>query len=57
MNRLIIVGELNPYGSGPSWALHHLPRGASGDRLRQHRGERRHEAAPFAFYGPFSCQG
>ena len=38
MNRLIIVGELNPYGSDPKFALYHLPRGASGDRLRQHLG-------------------
>ena len=32
--RVLLVGELNPYGSRPELALFHLPRGASGDRLR-----------------------
>jgi uracil-DNA glycosylase len=31
---VLLVGELNPYGSRPELALYHLPRGASGDRLR-----------------------
>jgi hypothetical protein len=33
--RVLLVGELNPYGANPYFALYHLPRGASGDRLRQ----------------------
>lgn len=33
--RALIVGESNPYGADPSFALYHLPRGASGDRLRR----------------------
>ena len=32
--RVLLVGEVNPYGSRPELALYHLPRGASGDRLR-----------------------
>lgn len=32
---LIIVGELNPYGHDPLFALYHLPRNASGNRLRR----------------------
>ena len=35
---LVLVGELNPYGGDPAFALYHLPRGASGDRLREHLG-------------------
>lgn len=31
----LIVGELNPYGSDPRYALYHLPRHASGNRLRE----------------------
>lgn len=31
---LLLVGELNPYGADPRFALYHLPRGASGNRLR-----------------------
>jgi hypothetical protein len=31
---VLVVGELNPYGADPRAALYHLPRGASGDRLR-----------------------
>lgn len=38
MNRLVIVGESNPYGADPCFALYHLPRRASGDRLREHLG-------------------
>lgn len=30
-----IVGELNPYGADPRYALYHEPEGASGDRLRR----------------------
>jgi hypothetical protein len=30
----LLVGELNPYGVDPRYALYPLPRGASGDRLR-----------------------
>jgi hypothetical protein len=40
MSRLVLVGESNPYGSDPSFALYHLPRRASGDRLRAHLGLR-----------------
>lgn len=29
----LIVGEVNPYGSDPVFALYPLPKGASGDRL------------------------
>lgn len=36
--RLVLVGELNPYGSDPTYALYHLPRHASGNRLREHLG-------------------
>jgi hypothetical protein len=36
--RVLLVGELNPYGSRPELALYHLPRGASGDRLRTYLG-------------------
>jgi hypothetical protein len=35
---LVIVGESNPYGGDPSFALYHLPREASGNRLREHVG-------------------
>lgn len=38
MSRLVLVGELNPYGANPHTALYHLPRNASGNRLRQHLG-------------------
>lgn len=40
MTSLVLVGELNPYGSDPGFALFHLPRRASGDRLREHLGLR-----------------
>lgn len=33
--RVVIVGESNPFGGDPRFALYHLPRGASGDRLRE----------------------
>jgi uracil-DNA glycosylase len=33
--RVLLVGEVNPYGADPRMALYHLPRGASGDRLRE----------------------
>lgn len=36
--KLVFVGELNPYGSDPDMALYHLPRHASGNRLREHLG-------------------
>jgi hypothetical protein len=35
---LLFVGELNPYGADPRFALYHLPRRASGNRLREHLG-------------------
>lgn len=34
MSRVLLVGELNPYGSDDRFALYHLPRQASGNRLR-----------------------
>lgn len=40
MKGLVFVGELNPYGADPSMALFHLPRHASGNRLREHLGLR-----------------
>jgi len=33
MLKPLLVGELNPYGSSPEFALYPLPKGASGDRL------------------------
>lgn len=36
--KLLLVGELNPYGADPEFALYHLPRRASGNRLREHLG-------------------
>ena len=46
--RLVFVGELNPYGSDPRFALYHLPRHASGNRLREHLGlyDHTYEAIP-----------
>jgi hypothetical protein len=38
VSKLVIVGELNPYGQDPRFALYHLPRHASGNRLREHLG-------------------
>jgi hypothetical protein len=35
VSKLVIVGEMNPYGSDPSFALYPFPVGASGDRLRR----------------------
>jgi len=32
---VLVVGMLNPYGADPDFALYHLPREASGNRLRQ----------------------
>jgi hypothetical protein len=32
--RVILVGELNPFGTDPRLALYHLPRRSSGNRLR-----------------------
>lgn len=29
----LLVGEMNPYGADPRYALYHEPRGATGDRL------------------------
>ena len=37
---VLLVGECNPYGSRPELSLYHLPRRASGDRLREHLGLR-----------------
>lgn len=36
--KFVIVGEHNPYGINPEFALYHLPREASGNRLREHLG-------------------
>lgn len=32
--RVLIVGEVNPYGQDPSYALYHLPERAAGHRLQ-----------------------
>jgi hypothetical protein len=32
--RVLLVGELNPFGADPRFALYHLPRHSSGNRLR-----------------------
>jgi hypothetical protein len=32
--RVLFVGELNPFGADPRYALYHLPRKSSGNRLR-----------------------
>jgi hypothetical protein len=32
--RILLVGELNPFGADPCHALYHLPRRSSGNRLR-----------------------
>lgn len=34
----LLIGEVNPYGADPDYALYPHPRGAAGDRLRQHLG-------------------
>jgi hypothetical protein len=39
--KTLIVGELNPYGSDPHFALYPLPAGAAGDRLCRILGLRR----------------
>lgn len=36
--RIVICGEVNPYGKDPKFALYHLPRNASGNKLREHLG-------------------
>lgn len=33
--RIVLVGELNPYGADPQFALYPTPRHAAGDRLRR----------------------
>lgn len=33
--RIVLVGELNPYGADPQYALYPTPRHAAGDRLRR----------------------
>jgi hypothetical protein len=50
VSRVLLVGEANPYGGDPEMALYHLPRGASGDRLREILGLRdaTYEAIPKA---------
>lgn len=35
MNKILLVGELNPYGVDPKYALYPLPEHASGARLRR----------------------
>lgn len=40
MAGIVLVGEANPYSDDPTDALYHLPRGAAGDRLREHLGLR-----------------
>lgn len=40
MSEILLVGEDNPYGQDPRFALYHKPRHASGNRLRQHLGLR-----------------
>lgn len=45
MTRVLLVGEANPYGSDPHLALYHLPRNASGNRLREHLGMTDHDYA------------
>jgi hypothetical protein len=34
VNKILLVGELNPYGADPDFALYPHPREASGNRLR-----------------------
>ena len=36
--KVLLVGEDNPYGNDPKYALYHLPVNAAGDRLRRHLG-------------------
>lgn len=40
ISHVLLVGEDNPYGQDPRFALYHKPRHASGNRLRQHLGLR-----------------
>ncbi len=35
MSKILLVGELNPYGADPRFALYPRPRHASGNRLRE----------------------
>jgi hypothetical protein len=37
-SNLLFVGETNPYGQDPRFALYHYPRHASGNKLREHLG-------------------
>ena len=41
--KLVLVGELNPWGTDPTFALYPLPPHASGGRLRRILGLRRSE--------------
>lgn len=34
-SEVLFVGEMNPYGTKPEFALYHLPREAAGNRLRE----------------------
>lgn len=34
MNKILLVGELNPFGAEPGYALYPIPRASSGNRLR-----------------------
>lgn len=45
---IVLVGELNPYGADPRMALYHMPRHASGNRLREILGLRDHTYASIA---------
>lgn len=40
VTEVLVVGEVNPFGSDPKMALYHLPRGSSGNRLRRIMGLR-----------------
>jgi hypothetical protein len=35
VNKILLVGELNPYGADPEYALYPLPAHASGNRLKE----------------------
>ena len=50
-----VVGELNPYGGDPRYALFHEPRNASGDRLRRILGLTVRSYFPLAKYN--LCSG
>lgn len=51
-----IVGELNPYGADPRYALYHEPRNASGDRLRRILGLSVRSYVPLAKYNLCSVE-